>query len=137
MALTVGTNSWVTVAEADAYFADHFGRSAWAGLANSVKEQLLISAYRWIQQQAIFSISPTSTADAVKQAQYETAWYIYKYFDNHEDRRALITQGVKRFQISKFEEELEEAGFPKFIKDILKDSLVGRSRFPLVSRTFE
>lgn len=44
MALVVGTNSYVTVAEADTYFGDRFGADDWLALTEEVKEQLLISA---------------------------------------------------------------------------------------------
>lgn len=138
MALSVGTNSWVTVAEADAYFSEKFGASVWAALLNATKEQLLISAYRWIQSQTMFTIEATSTAEKVKQAQYETAWYMYKYWDQHEDRRALIAQGVTDFKISEFEETLSEVKFPGFISDLLEDFITGGGfSFPVVNRTFE
>lgn len=138
MALTVGTNSWVTVAEADTYFDERFGASAWAALPNATKEQLLISAYRWIQAQSLFTIAASSTAEIVKQAQMETAWYMYKYWDQHEDRRALVAQGVTDFKISQFEETLSEVKFPGFISDMLEDFITGGgSTFPVVNRTFE
>lgn len=138
MALAVGTNSWVTVAEADAYFLEKFGASAWAALPNATKEQLLISAYRWIQSQTMFTIAASSTLAIVKQAQYEAAWYMYKYWDQHEDRRALVAQGVTDFKISQFEETLSESKFPKFITDMLDDFITGGGfSFPVVTRTFE
>lgn len=124
MALTVGTNSWVTVTEANDYFLTSYGRSVWASLSNSEKETLLISAYNWIQQQSIFSISATSTDSAVKQGQYETSWYIYSYWNQTEDRRALYAQGVREFKISKFSEKLEPPEFPQHIIDILEDFLI-------------
>jgi hypothetical protein len=138
MGLVVGTNSWVSVAEADIYFADRWNTSSWAGLSNTQKEQLLITAYRWIQGSNLFSIAPSSTSEAVKQAQMELAWYIYNYMNETEKRRALYAQGVREFQLSKWEETLEESGFPDFIKDILADSLSGLGGyFPTASRDFD
>ncbi len=135
MALTVGTNSWVTVAEADTYFLTRWGASDWAGFSAANKETLLISAYNWIQQQAIFSISPTSTDAKVKQAQYEAAWFLYNYNTEMEKRRALYAQGVKAFEISKFSETLQAPEFPAFIADILEDEIVtAGGTFPTVSR---
>lgn len=135
MSLSVGTNSWVTVAEADAYFSDRWLASAWAGLANTQKEQLLITAYRWIQAQSFFSIPASSTSVKVKNAQFELAWYIYKFFGETEKRRALYTQGVREFKLSKWEETLEEGGFPDFIMDMLGDEIVNLGhRFPTISR---
>lgn len=136
MALTVGVNSWATVAEADTYFNDRFNASAWSGFTNTDKETLLISAYRWIQSQRMFSISPAATSDIIKEAQFETAWYMYNYFANHEDRRALYAQGVRDFKISEFEETLEQATFPGHISDMLSDSIVsGGGSFPTARRS--
>ena len=135
--ITVGVNSWVTIAEADAYFLDRFGSSAWAGFSAAVKTDLLITAYRWIMQQSSFSIAANSTSSKVKQAQYETAWFVYKYFDKFEERRALFASGVRHFKIEQFEEDLAAAGFPDYISDILSDSIVkGIGTFPKAKRTF-
>lgn len=136
--ITVGVNSWVTIAEADAYFEVRYGASAWAGLAVANKCVLLRHAYAWIQQQSMFSIPPGATSEIVKQAQYETAWYIYNYFANHEKRRALYTQGVRDFEISKFSEKLEMPAFPIWIADTLDDYVVSvGGKFPKVERDFE
>lgn len=135
MALTVGVNSWVTVVEADAYFSERWGASEWSTLTNNQKEQLLITAYRWIQAQAGYTISAAATADKVKQAQYEAAWYLYRYYESHEERRALYAQGVREFEISKFTEKLERPEFPQDIAELLEDyadSLGGS--FPMFNR---
>ena len=44
MALVKGTNAYVTVAEADAYFADRLDVAAWTDAPNEQKEQSLITA---------------------------------------------------------------------------------------------
>ena len=44
MALVVGTNSYVTVAEADAYFLTRYNTDNWRDLENKDKEKLLITA---------------------------------------------------------------------------------------------
>ena len=44
MALQKNVNSYVTVAEADLYFADRLDGSNWTSLDNSIKEKLLIMA---------------------------------------------------------------------------------------------
>ena len=72
--------SWITTAEADAYFLYKWNASVlWNGLTSPEKEQLLVSAYRWINQ--LYTLSITSVTDKVKNAQCETAWYIYKFWD--------------------------------------------------------
>jgi hypothetical protein len=138
MALTVGVNSWVTVAEADTYLADKWGASDWATLTNPQKESLLISAYRWIQSKMDYSISPASTSAAVKAAQIELAWYIYNYWAEHEKRDALYSQGVRNFKISKWAEKLEQSKLPTLVEDLLKDELENTGGyFPQFTRELE
>ena len=44
MAITVGTDTYVTVAEADAYFAARYGFDSWTSLDTPTKEKSLASA---------------------------------------------------------------------------------------------
>lgn len=125
MGLAVGINSWVTVAEADAYLADKFGASAWASLTTQIKEQLLITSFRWIYSNPNFNIPKTSTDELVKNGQIELAWWVYNYIDEYEKRGALIDSGVTEFLLPEWEEKLSKQQFPKFIEDILSDSLTG------------
>ena len=132
MALSIipGTNSWVTLAEADAYFEAKYNASdIWAAFTDTVKKQLLISAYNWINQQSIFSISPSSTAEAVKIAQCEAAWYLYSFGTEDEKRRALIGQGVTSFDLSNWSETLSKYQFPSFLSDMLDDFFVGKGGY--------
>lgn len=46
MALVVGTDTYITLVDADAYFASRYNSSAWIALNNSDKEILLRSATR-------------------------------------------------------------------------------------------
>jgi hypothetical protein len=127
LTLTVGVNSWVTLAEANEYFEGRYrASSAWASLSDATKKQLLISAYNWIQQQASFSISASETSEIVKQAQYETAWYLYEFGEEDEKRRALSGQGVTEFELNNWREKLSEYEFPKFIEDMLDDFYDGK-----------
>jgi hypothetical protein len=50
MALEKGVNSYVTVAEADAYFADRLEADVWSGSSAAVKAQALITATSIIDQ---------------------------------------------------------------------------------------
>lgn len=119
--ITVGTNSWVTLAEANTYFETRYNASGWASISDVNKISLLITACNWIRSQSEFSIALTVTADIIKQGQYETAWYIYNWYDDHEKRRALKSQGVKDFTISRFSESLEASDFPFFLKKYFFD----------------
>ncbi|HOT31242.1 MAG TPA: hypothetical protein PLP09_03630 [Petrotogaceae bacterium] len=42
--IEVGTNSYIDIDDADAYFATRYGASAWAALSDETKDQLLITA---------------------------------------------------------------------------------------------
>ena len=137
MGLVVGTNSWVTVAEADSYLADKFGASAWSGLANSIKEQSLITAFWWIYNNPNYNIAKSSTAEKVKNAQIELAWWIYNYYEEYRKREALISSGVKKFRIGEFSEDLNNQSLPKIVTDMLEDELTNLGgSFPTVSRDF-
>jgi hypothetical protein len=135
--LTVGVNSWVTLAESNQYFEERFGSGAWAGLSDDAKKQCLITAFRWIFYSPIFNIPASSTDDKVKKAQMELAWYVYGNFTSHQKRAALIAQGVTEFQLSKWEEKLSKGGMPQEILDILADEIINLGGvFPTVTRTF-
>lgn len=135
--VTVGTDSWVTVAEADTYFSMKYGAGAWAGLSNDQKVQLLVSAHNWIQSQPDISIPETSTDTKVKQAQCEAAWYIYLHWENHDKRRALEAQGVKAFHVGNFGETLEIGQFPGWLKDLVSDFYSKGGQFPVTHRSLE
>lgn len=132
MAIIVGTNSWVTIAEANAYLADKWGASAWTGLdADTQKTPLLISAYRWIRRMTGYATPETTTDQNLKDAQCEAAWYLYKNNDGAEKRDALRAQGVKDFRVMSFSETLSAATVPEAVADLLKDyeSTYGHAKF--------
>jgi hypothetical protein len=118
--LTVGTNSWCTLAEANAYLEEKPTAGAWAGLSDTVKKQWLITAYRYIFRH--FNVTATVTTNK-KYAQIELAWWFYLYYTNWEKRESLIAGGVTKFKISRFEEELDKISIPHFLNDLLPDSI--------------
>jgi hypothetical protein len=121
-----GINSWVTISQADIYFLDKWGASSvWAGLTISQKSQLLISAYRWLQGLADYSLPPTNISAKIKQAQCEAAWFIYRFNEEAEKRRALYAQGVRTFRVSEFSETLEEQILPANIAGLLAGFVTG------------
>ena len=62
MALIKGTNSYVDVAEADAYFADRVLDSDWTLLSTQDKEQALVSATDLLDDQPWTSVAISSSA---------------------------------------------------------------------------
>jgi hypothetical protein len=122
---------WVTITEANTYFVTKWGASAWASLNNLQKEQLLTSAYNWMK--SLYNISDSSTDVKIKRAQYELAWYIYNFYDEHVKHQAMNAQGVKSFSIMSFSETLVSAVFPPFISDMLPDDAIINSGGKIVS----
>ena len=62
MALVTGTNSYVDVAEADAYFADRVLDSGWSDLTVEDKEQALVSATDLLDENPWTSVAISSSA---------------------------------------------------------------------------
>jgi len=139
MAITIdpGINSWVTITEAKSYFDEKWGANSWNdGTLNEIQQsQLLISAYRWINQQFNLSIPAASSAQTVKNAQMEAAWFIYSYWTEYEKIRSLSAAGVTQFRVSSFSESLSDVKFPEFILKMLSDFLVNDGGyFPRLKR---
>lgn len=134
--VTVGSNSWITRIEADDYFAEKWGAVAWASLTALEKDQLIITAYRWINQKLNLSIPAASTATKVKHAQCEAAWFVYEYWTEYSKRRALAASGVKSFDISNWSETLNSVQFPAYILGMVEEFIINDGGyFPTVSRS--
>lgn len=90
--ITVGTNSWVTEAEANAFFEGRIGSSDYwsVGAANNIPA--LITAYNWLNA-GRFSLPDTATA-AVKNAQCEMALFLLQHQPDIDLRMGLQVQGV-------------------------------------------
>jgi hypothetical protein len=53
--MVVGSNSYVSVAMADAYLADSLNYSDWSAVTEDDKERLLVAASRWLDQRTKWS----------------------------------------------------------------------------------
>lgn len=127
--LTVGTNSWVTLAEADAYLATKYGAAAWAGLPVADREALLITAYNLLRLQSGYAIAPDAAAYAVKAAQIETAWWWYGHGAEWEKRAGLYAGGVRSFTVMSWSEGLAAPELPAYIKDMLTEFARGSGNY--------
>jgi hypothetical protein len=126
MAVTIGTNSWVTIAEADAYFNSRAGASMWPQLpevpevaGSDSKETFLVTAFYWLLDYSGLNLSAALTLPAVKRAQCEAALFLIQYRADYEVREAKIAGGVKQFSQSKWSETLDVQTMPKRILSIL------------------
>jgi hypothetical protein len=112
MSIVVGTDSWISLADADTFFNSHIGSSAWEALSDADKEKYLKTAYRWIYYDSAFSVPATSTETAVKYGQCEAALFLINYYSEYDKRDALSAMGVKSFDYGKRSEELTEVQKP-------------------------
>lgn len=114
MALVVGQNSWVTIAEADTYFTSRLDSEDWfllsdIGSAGELsKTTLLASSYYWLIKHPSLELSSSLTDDDVKNAQIEFAAYLQEHYDEWQSRGALISSGVESFRLSKWQETLRD-----------------------------
>lgn len=115
MALAVGTNSWVTRAEANTYFEDRIETAPWDALTDADKDKYLVTAYRWLFHYTGITAPATADEDAVKYGQCEAALFLISFYDDYNNRAALYASGVRDFKKSKWEEELAKATLPDII----------------------
>jgi hypothetical protein len=128
MAIVVGTNSWVTIVEADAYLTDRIEAEDWFTLSDSAgpgevsKTSLLVTSFNWLIGSAMLEIAKSSTDDNVKNAQIEAALHLQKHYTELDDRRANIASGLKAFKFSERSETLDwkTLGIPIHILGFLR-----------------
>lgn len=113
MSIAVGTNSWITLADADIYFSGHIGSNPWDVLSESDKEKYLISAYRWIYYDSAFNVPAASTESAVKYGQCEAALFLISYYTDYSKHEAMQAVGIKSFSYGKRSEDLMEVKKPQ------------------------
>lgn len=79
MTITVGTNTWITVANADTYLALSVRAAAWADIDTALKERALVSAWRildrmnWNEETEVLIAADTPPQDLID-AQCELAF---------------------------------------------------------------
>jgi len=93
-AITVGTNSWVTVAEANTYFETRIkGSDYWTnGAADNIPA--LITAYNWLMSGKYSLAASTSATQSIKDAQCEMAFFLLQHQPDLDLRMGLQVQGV-------------------------------------------
>jgi hypothetical protein len=133
MALVVGTNSWATVAEADAILENVIGSGNWFALpANAApgsasRETYLVSAFYWLS--GAYGIpASVSGSDVLKRAQALAAQWMIAEWDGYRKREGLIAGGVEEFEWSRWRERLRTTvEVPRFIADLLIEIGAGGS----------
>ena len=132
--LTIGSNTFVTLTEANNYLEGKIGADNWATLTDTQKKQCLISAYRWLVR---LGVPSTSTSTIIKNTQIELAWWLYNNYEEYEDRESLYASGVRSFRLGEWSESLSEVDMPKFVKDAIGDIIGIGGYFPEFNRDLE
>lgn len=134
MALSVGDNSYVTVAEADTYLTNRIEAEAWFALSETAgpgavsKESYLVSAFTWLRSSPSLSLPEASTEDAIKNAQIESAFYLLEHYTALNARRSAQSQGVVSNRLSKKWEEFADkdvSEIPSYILGSLSAYMTG------------
>lgn len=113
MALVVGTNSWSTIVEVDAYLTDRMEATDWFVLAavekpgEISKTTLLVTSFFWLKGSPQLELADSLSDANVKNAQAEAALFLLKHYKELDDRRAAIATGLKEFEVSKRVETFE------------------------------
>lgn len=129
-------NSYVTVAEADAYFGDAFGRTLWTPLDADTKASLVITASRTLDQYIAWYGEKTSPDQAmewprtctkipsdviptsVKYAVYELAYYMFENNGLSFSNQTVDSVKVGPIAVD-FTAMSTDAGIPSFIENLL------------------
>lgn len=111
MAIIVGTNSWVTIAEADAYLTARLGSQDWFTLSDSPaspgeesKETFLVMAYNLLVNKPGYCLTPGMTDENVKNAQSEFAFYLSQDYASFIENADGAARGISSFKLSKWSE---------------------------------
>jgi len=129
MALVVGANSWLSVADADAYFVERLGAAeTWNdALVAATKEAALITAYRQLMADDRFAF-PVTIMAAMKNGQCEYALFLLQNVGDTDARMGIRAQGVISAGVAKegyagYDGELP---YPPTVMALLKPYWVGR-----------
>lgn len=120
--LTPGTNTWATMAEAEAYFRTRLGSSAfWNYTAE--KAAAIVTAYKYLVNSGIYDF-PDEIDQVMKDAQCEMALFLLQHISDMDARKGLQAQGVTQAQIVGETYNADAAGtaaIPANVKNMLSD----------------
>lgn len=142
MSITVGVNSWVTIAETDTYLTSHIGAADWFLLDDNPatpgaesKESYLVEAFYRLLYSADYTLTPTLTNTGVKNAQIEFAFFLFKNYNDYTKREAKIASGIESFTYSKWREKLGDAVKVPVIVDgmIINEGFSGSNFFTSIT----
>ncbi len=130
MAITVGTNSWVTEAAANTYFNDRIKASDYWTDGASDNSPALITAYKWLN--AGMYAFPATATQPMKDAQCETAFFLLQHQPALDLRMGLQAQGVIAAGVVKErykDDNYVELPIPPLVQKLLEDYETARPVF--------
>lgn len=131
MAITPGTDTWVTLEEAEALLSRRVGTSEWFALNDEAvspgeesKETYLTTAYQWLS--GMYGLGADASApDDLKAAQSLFANWLISNRKDYEARESLSAAGVQEFDWSRWGEKIGEVGIPRFVSDLILNLGIG------------
>ncbi len=122
MAIVVGTNSWVTEAEANTFFGDRIHASDY--WTNEAEDNVpaLVTAYKWLN--AGKYTFPTTAVQPMKDAQCEYAFFLLQHQPDLDLRMGLQVQGVTAAGVVKEKykgDNFVELPIPPIVEQLLDD----------------
>ena len=122
--ITVGTNSWVTEAEANTYFDARVKSSDYWTNSASDNIPALITAYNWLMAGKYSLVASTSAAQPIKDAQCEMAFFLLQHQPDLDLRMGLQVQGVIAAGVVKErykDDNTIEMPIPPIVQQLLQD----------------
>lgn len=137
MAIVVGTNSFVTIAEADEYLETKNEATNWFRLndnppikGETSKESFLSESFYRLVYNVNYSLTEAVTNSVVKKAQIEFALFLLDNYDDYTSREAKISAGIKSFTYSKWKETLSGGvKMPYIVEAMLQKSGYASANF--------
>jgi len=120
--ITTGTNSWVSLADANTYFDDRPNSTDyWVSGAN--KNRSILYAYKLLTRSRRFSL-PTTAVQVMKDAQCELCYFLLQHGEDLDIRMGLQAQGILQTGILREtykDRDSIEFPFPAVVVDLLSD----------------
>jgi hypothetical protein len=119
--ITVGTNSWVTEAEANTYCDARLGASGYWANGAADNKLALITAYTWLNVKYALPVVGTT---AIKNAQCEYAIFLLQHQPDLDLRMGLQAQGVVAAGVVKErykDDNYIELPIPPIVQQLLGD----------------
>ena len=120
-AIVVGTNSWISIVNADIYMGSRFRSDDWELLSAKDKTKLLVSAYYQLSTCGLFEFPSDITINMLN-AQCEMALFILKHQEDADARKGLQAQGVISagiVQETYDKDMLQQLPIPPIVKGLL------------------